>query len=73
MLTSLETSWVAQMRQKFGEAVKKSGSRIASLSGFDSIPSDLSIFAAVAALRQVRGEWRVEIEQGTLWHIGKEA
>jgi short subunit dehydrogenase-like uncharacterized protein len=62
-----EFSWVAQMRQMFGETAKKSGSRIISLSGFDSIPSDLSIFAAVDALREVRGE-RVEIERGTTWH-----
>lgn len=67
-----EFSWVAQMRQLFGEAAKKSGARIISLSGFDSIPSDLSIFAAVAALREVRGEL-VEIERGTTWHYASGA
>ena len=65
-----EIFWAAQMRQQFGEAAKKSGCRIISLSGFDSIPSDLSIFAAVKALRAVRGEG-VEIERGTTWHAAK--
>lgn len=65
-----EVFWAAQMRQQFGEAAKKSGCRIISLAGFDSIPSDISIFAAIAALREVRGEG-VEIERGTTWHSCK--
>lgn len=62
-----EFFWVAKMRQQFGEAAKKSGARIVSLCGFDSIPSDISILAAVEALREARGD-KVEIETGTSWH-----
>jgi short subunit dehydrogenase-like uncharacterized protein len=62
-----EFQWAAQMRQSFGDAAKKSGARIISLAGFDSIPSDLSIFAAVHALREVRGRL-VEIDKGVTWH-----
>ena len=62
-----ETFWVAKMRLQFGEASKKSGARIISLCGFDSIPSDLSIFAAVEVLREGRGP-DVEVEKGTCWY-----
>lgn len=62
-----EFFWAANMRQQFGEAAKKSGARIISLCGFDSVPSDISILAAVEALREARGE-DVEIETGTSWH-----
>jgi len=67
-----ETFWVAKMRLQFGDLSKSSGSRIISLCGFDSIPSDLSIFAAVDALRDIRGS-DVVIEEGTTWHAGKGA
>ena len=62
-----EYFWVAKMREKYGAASKESGARIISLCGFDSVPSDLSIFAAVEALRAVRGS-AVNIEKGTSWH-----
>jgi short subunit dehydrogenase-like uncharacterized protein len=63
-----EFFWVAKMRQQFSEAAKKSGARIIPLCGFDSVPSDISVLAAVEALREVRGG-DVEIETGTSWHI----
>jgi short subunit dehydrogenase-like uncharacterized protein len=62
-----EYFWTAKMRLQYGDAAKNSGARIISLCGFDSIPSDLSIFAAVEALRATRGA-TVQIEHGTTWH-----
>ena len=61
-----EFYWVGKMRMKYGALSQKSGARIISQCGFDSVPSDMSIFAAVQALRQVRGD-KVEIEHGTTW------
>lgn len=64
-----EVTWAGQMRTMFGETAQKSGARIISLCGFDSIPSDMSIFASVQALRNARGDdTTVEIEEGTTWH-----
>jgi len=50
-----EVDWAGQMRVKYGSAAAKSGARIISLCGFDSVPSDMAIFAAVQALRQSSG------------------
>eukprot|EP00542_Grammatophora_oceanica_P012178 CAMPEP_0194032926 /NCGR_PEP_ID=MMETSP0009_2-20130614/5765_1 /TAXON_ID=210454 /ORGANISM="Grammatophora oceanica, Strain CCMP 410" /LENGTH=469 /DNA_ID=CAMNT_0038673507 /DNA_START=249 /DNA_END=1658 /DNA_ORIENTATION=- len=61
-----EFTWAGTMRLKHGEASKKSGARIISLCGFDSIPSDISIYAAVHELRKLRGD-NVKIESGTTW------
>jgi short subunit dehydrogenase-like uncharacterized protein len=46
-----EVGWAGDMRVKYGPAAAKSDSRIISLCGYDSIPSDMAIFAAVDALR----------------------
>mmetsp|Transcript_39065 Transcript_39065/g.54998 ORF Transcript_39065/g.54998 Transcript_39065/m.54998 type:complete len:333 (+) Transcript_39065:443-1441(+) len=46
---------------------KKSGARIVPLSGFDSIPSDISVLAAVKALREARSN-DLQIETATTWH-----
>jgi short subunit dehydrogenase-like uncharacterized protein len=62
-----EITWAGQMRAVHGSQARKSGARIISLCGFDSIPSDVSIFAAVQALRQSIGS-DVEIENGRTWH-----
>ena len=62
-----EVHWVADMRQKYGSLAKESGARIISLCGFDSVPSDISVFAAVEALRGRRGR-AVEIESARIWH-----
>jgi hypothetical protein len=62
-----EITWAGHMRAAHGSQARKSGARIISLCGFDSIPSDISIFAAVQALRQSIGS-EVEIENGRTWH-----
>jgi short subunit dehydrogenase-like uncharacterized protein len=62
-----EITWAGQMRAAHGSQARKSGARIISLCGFDSIPSDISIFAAVQALRQSVGS-EVEIESGRTWY-----
>lgn len=68
-----EVSWVAEMRSRFGEAAALSGARIISLCGFDSVPSDIAVFAAVEALREsFSGNMRtpvVEIDTATTYHV----
>ncbi|CAB9510886.1 Putative trans-acting enoyl reductase [Seminavis robusta] len=54
------------MRVKYGTAAAKSGARIISLCGFDSVPSDLSIFAAVQALRAKVPD--AQVETARTWH-----
>ena len=62
-----EVAWVSEMRVKYGPLAKESGARIISLCGYDSIPSDIALLAAVECLREkVDGD--VEIESGQLWH-----
>jgi short subunit dehydrogenase-like uncharacterized protein len=57
------------MRVSYGDAAKKSGARIISFCGFDSIPSDLSIFASIQALRdKVPAAKGLPIREGTTWH-----
>lgn len=64
-----EAYWVAKMREKYGTLAKASGARIISLCGYDSIPSDLGVWAAVDALKQrCDGGAAVEVEDITLWH-----
>ncbi|EDQ88715.1 uncharacterized protein MONBRDRAFT_37312 [Monosiga brevicollis MX1] len=46
-----EIPWVAIMKQQYQEAAVKSGAKIVSLCGFDSIPSDLGTMRAVEAYR----------------------
>lgn len=61
-----EVAWSAEMRQKYGNLSKNSGARIVSFCGYDSIPSDLAVFAAVEALKEKSGG--VRIESAKLWH-----
>jgi len=67
-----EGYWNAVMRQKHGRAAQQSGARIISMCGYDSIPSDLSVLAAVEALRnKVGGDKNttmVEIQEIKIWH-----
>lgn len=64
-----EVHWVGDMRVKYGSAAAKSGARIVSLCGFDSVPSDLAIFAAVQALRKALPANKTpEIETARTWH-----
>ena len=63
-----EVEWVAKMRQQWGPAAAKSGARIISFCGFDSIPSDLAVLGAVQAFRKTRGD-NVELTQGSTWHV----
>ena len=63
-----EITWAGQMRAVHGPQAHESGARIILLCSFDSIPSDISIFAAVQALRQSMGS-EMEIENGRTWHF----
>eukprot|EP00934_Nitzschia_sp_Nitz4_P004770 Nitzschia sp. Nitz4//scaffold55_size114948//61460//62993//NITZ4_003903-RA/size114948-snap-gene-0.188-mRNA-1//-1//CDS//3329554536//4760//frame0 len=71
-----EVYWVAAMRQKYGALSKASGARIVSMCGYDSIPSDLALFAAVQALRQKVSTgggddspvYHPKIYQAKVWH-----
>ena len=56
------------MREVYGDASKASGSRIVSFCGFDSIPSDLAVFAAVRALRKQSGKHDPQtIDKASTW------
>jgi short subunit dehydrogenase-like uncharacterized protein len=61
-----EVAWVAEMRQKYGKLAKSSGARIVSLCGYDAIPSDIALFAAVQTLREKVPS--ANIETATVWH-----
>jgi short subunit dehydrogenase-like uncharacterized protein len=64
-----EGYWNAVMRQKHGAAAQESGARIISMCGYDSIPTDLVVFAAVQALKaQMGGNATVPIEEIKVWH-----
>jgi short subunit dehydrogenase-like uncharacterized protein len=64
-----EGYWNAVMRQKHGKAAQQSGARIISMCGYDSIPSDLSVWAAVEALRKkVGGDTGTAIQEIKIWH-----
>lgn len=63
-----EVSWASKMRLDHSETAKKSGARVISFCGFDSVPSDLAVFAAVRALRKSRNDRTVQIEKATTWH-----
>jgi len=56
------------MRTQYGEIASKSGARIISLCGFDSIPSDLAVYTAVKALKEARTDRSVHIAEATTWH-----
>jgi short subunit dehydrogenase-like uncharacterized protein len=65
-----EGYWNAVMRQKHGSAAKQSGARIISMCGYDSIPSDISVLAAIDALRDAMGDdgKSLIIEEIKIWH-----
>jgi short subunit dehydrogenase-like uncharacterized protein len=62
-----EVAWAAEMRAKHSVAAKKSGARIISLCGYDSIPSDLAVFGAVQALKQKTSK-DIQIDNARIWH-----
>jgi short subunit dehydrogenase-like uncharacterized protein len=62
-----EVAWVAEMRRMHGKQAKLSGARIISLCGYDSVPSDICVFAAVEALRE-RRNGQVNIESANIYH-----
>ena len=62
-----EVAWNAEMRQAHGDAAKASGARIVSFCGFDSVPADMSMFAAAAVLRGKCGS-NVEMELAKIYH-----
>ena len=51
-----EVGWAGEMRTRFGASAAKSGARIISFCGFDSIPSDLAVYGAVRSLREARSK-----------------
>eukprot|EP00980_Cylindrotheca_fusiformis_P016501 scaffold4916_cov111-Cylindrotheca_fusiformis.AAC.4 len=64
-----EVDWVAKMRQTYGPQNKISSTpmaRIVSFCGYDSIPSDMALFAAVQVLREKVPS--AKIEAATIWH-----
>lgn len=61
-----ETFWSARMRAQHGGASQASGARIVSLCGYDSIPSDLALLAAVEALRQQAPT--AKVKEAMIWH-----
>ena len=72
-----EGPWNAEMRLKYNKLSTKSGAKIISFCGYDSIPSDIALYAAVTALRERKkgsgtddggGGGQVPIESATLWH-----
>ena len=67
-----EGDWNANMRHQHSDSSKKSGSRIVSFCGYDSIPSDISLYMAVTALRERLGQHcndkSIEVESAELWH-----
>lgn len=63
-----EGYWSAVMRQKHGAAAQKSGARIISLCGYDSIPSDFAVFAAVEVLKGKKRSKHPGIEEIKIWH-----
>jgi short subunit dehydrogenase-like uncharacterized protein len=66
-----EGPWSATMRLKYGPQAKVSGARIISFCGYDSIPSDMVLWAAVDALRQRKktdSSTVVEMDSATIWH-----
>lgn len=62
-----EVAWVAEMRLLYGPLAKISGARIISLCGYDSVPSDICVFAAVQALREKRNG-QVNIQSANIYH-----
>jgi len=62
-----EVTWAMQMREKCGELSKRNGSRIVSLCGFDSVPSDLAVFHAVKQFKKTCGR-AAKVEKATTWH-----
>jgi short subunit dehydrogenase-like uncharacterized protein len=62
-----EVGWVGEMRLKYGSLAKASGARIISLCGYDSIPSDIALFAAVEALKE-KLSGTVDVESAKIWH-----
>lgn len=68
-----EVEWFSRMRREFGALSAKSGSRIISNCGFDSIPSDFSVFASVQKWKQTVLQLQKEpltlnIKSAKTWH-----
>ncbi|GAX13196.1 hypothetical protein FisN_17Hh127 [Fistulifera solaris] len=61
-----EVSWAGRMRLLHGPTAQKSGARILSLCGFDSVPSDLAVFLAVEKLRLAAPS--AHIQEAYTWH-----
>ena len=65
-----EVHWASDMREKHGKAAEESGARIIHFCGFDSIPSDMAVFAAVQELRKQTSK-DATVEVATTWHANQ--
>lgn len=61
-----EGAWAAACRRQYGPQAAASGARLVSFCGYDSVPADLAVYAAVRALRERRPHARVTA--ATAWH-----
>mmetsp|Transcript_4632 Transcript_4632/g.5883 ORF Transcript_4632/g.5883 Transcript_4632/m.5883 type:complete len:470 (+) Transcript_4632:37-1446(+) len=66
-----ELDWAADVKRQFDAAARESGARIVSFCGFDSIPSDVAVWAAVREGRKRLGGEKVDFVRATTWHVGK--
>ena len=67
-----EVEWAARMRREFGPLASKSGARIVSLCGFDSIPSDLTVYKCVQMLKEYarnhESSVKLNVSHAKSWH-----
>jgi short subunit dehydrogenase-like uncharacterized protein len=62
-----EVAWAEEMREKHGASARKSGARIVSFCGYDSVPSDMAVFAAVQAMKTGVSS-QTQISNARIWH-----
>ena len=65
-----EISWAGDMRSRYSKTATKFGARLVSFCGFDSVPSDMAVLAAVRAIQttSTRKNKRVDVDSATTWH-----
>lgn len=65
-----EVSWASTTRLKYSSLSEASGARIISFCGFDSVPSDMAIYAAAESMKRKLGR-ATDIVSGTTWHYAQ--
>ncbi|EEC43046.1 predicted protein [Phaeodactylum tricornutum CCAP 1055/1] len=63
-----EIEWASEMRQLYSADAAKSGSRIISFCGFDSIPSDLAVYTAIKVMKEKLKQNAKPIETASTYH-----